>query len=228
MVDLSRLRSVLTEARVQGLLGDQPIDAQMEHSQGFLDALALSSGGIRGSIVDLGGGGGVPGLVVASTLPEGLGCRVVLLEGSVRRADWLRHAVELLDLAATVQVLAARAEVAGHLAEHRHQYDAVTARSFGRPGVVAECGAALLKVGGLLVVSEPPPAEVTPPKVASPQSRAGAGLRRWPEDGLAELGFSEAVEVRFRQFGYVIIRSERLCPERYPRRTGIPAKRPLF
>jgi hypothetical protein len=87
---------------------------------------------------------------------------------------------------------------------------AVVARAFAAPPVTAECAAPLLRVGGLLVVSEPPGA---------------AGADRW--SGVAELGLGPAVH-RPGPPALVVLTQESACPLRYPRRTGIPAKRPLW
>jgi 16S rRNA (guanine527-N7)-methyltransferase len=92
----------------------------------------------------------------------------------------------------------------------------VTARSFGRPAVVAECAAPLLKAGGWLVVSEPPP-----------PSKGGPTGVRWPQEPLRQLGLSAGEEVH-EEFGYRVLRQLEPCPERYPRRVGVPAKKPLF
>jgi 16S rRNA (guanine527-N7)-methyltransferase len=159
---------------------------------------------------------------------------VILLDGSVRRAEWLQHAVGELGLTERVDVVSERAELAGRLTTWRHQQGIVVARSFGRPAVTAECAAPFLAVGGALVVSEPPP-------LAAPASEVdhrtatyalADGSReiatRWPSRGLVELGFGPATEWRSRGYRYAVLRMESLCPERYPRRNGIPAKRPLF
>jgi 16S rRNA (guanine527-N7)-methyltransferase len=91
----------------------------------------------------------------------------------------------------------------------------VTARGFGRPAITAECAAPFLRLGGLLVVSEPPPSSV-----------AAAG-ERWPADGLALCGLAPE-RVWATAFHYRSLRQSSPCPDRLPRRVGVPAKRPLF
>jgi 16S rRNA (guanine527-N7)-methyltransferase len=90
----------------------------------------------------------------------------------------------------------------------------VTARSFGRPAVVAECAAPLLKPGGWLVVSEPPAAD-------RPETP------RWPAVALGQFGLVPEEQAR-EGFEYQVLRQHEACPDRFPRRTGVPAKRPLF
>jgi len=150
----------------------------------------------------------LPGLVIARARPD---LRVTLLDGRTERASQLQSAVGRLGLGEQVRVLAARAEEAAHTAE-RAAFDAVVARSFGPPPVTAECAAGFLRIGGRLVVSEPP-------------EEAPAG--RWPVGPLAELGL-EMTTTSAERFHYAVLRAVAACPKRYPRRTGVPRKRPLY
>jgi 16S rRNA (guanine527-N7)-methyltransferase len=158
---------------------------------------------------DLGSGGGVPGLPLAL---HATGCAWVLIEAAVRRAAFLRRAIERLGLEARVTVVEERAETVGRRPEFRGAFHLVVARSFGPPAVVAECAAPLLLVGGRAVISEPPD---------------GTG-ERWPAAGLAGLGLVAARTTHAAGATYQILEQASLCPERYPRRVGVPVKRPLF
>jgi len=207
------LLELLTEARALGFLGPGPLEPQIQHADGFATiARRLSKEGSP-RLVDLGSGGGLPGLVVATEWPE---VTLFLLEAHGRRAAFLRRAVERLGLADRVTVLEERAEVAGREAGLRAGFDGALARSFGRPAVVAECAAALLRVGGWLVVSEPPQAGV-----------AGEGGDRWPAEPLRQFGL-EPARVMHETFEYQTLNQVAPCPDRFPRRNGVPAKKPLF
>ena len=175
----------------------------MSHAEGFIAALQdLGEGSL---LIDLGSGGGVPGLVIAEARRD---LRVVLLDSLERRVALLAEAIVALKWEGRVVAELARAEDTGRSPQWRAQADAVTARSFGPPATVAECAAPLLRINGVLVVSEPP--EET---------------NRWPADGLAPLGLlDEGSPVP----GMRRLRQVSLCPDTYPRRVGIPAKRPLF
>lgn len=161
-------------------------------------------------ILDLGSGGGIPGLVLAAGRPEG---EFVLLDASRRRTAFLNDAVERLGFGTRVRVVGERAEVAGRDPSLRGWMDAVVARSFGPPAVTAECAAGFLPVGGVLVVSEPPDPEAV-----------GA---RWPASGLAELGYGPAVPLEAASAGFVRI-PRTGQDDRWPRRVGVPAKRPRW
>ena len=143
----------------------------------------------------------------------------MLVEGSTRRAGWLSSAAAALGLESRVRVAAERAEDVGRQIDWRAGSQVVTARSFGPPAVVAECAAPLLVPAGRLLVSEPPPS------VASPIGRIG---ERWPATGLEELGLGPASPQVARGMQFVEIRQLARCPDRYPRRVGIPRKRPMF
>lgn len=197
------LQMALNRARRLGVLGPGPIEDHISHAAGFLAALeAVPVGSV---IVDLGSGGGIPGLVIADARPD---LRVVLLDALERRVALLEEAVQALGWDDRVIVLHARAEDVGRDPAWRGTVDAVTARLFGPPATVAECAAPLLRVGGVLIVSEPP--EQTD---------------RWPIEGLAEFGLEPADQSPARM---QVLQQSELCPEKYPRRVGIPAKRPHF
>jgi 16S rRNA (guanine527-N7)-methyltransferase len=198
------LEEQLERARGYGFLGPGPIGRQREHATAFLTAIADAA---VGRCLDLGSGGGLPGLVLATALPSSTW---VLVDAMQRRAAFLREAVDALGLSERVEVVTARAEVAGRDPAFRGQSDLVVARSFGPPAITAECAAPFLRVGGLLVVSEPP-----------------AGGERWPADAVAELGLEPAGAVHGPP-SFVRLRQARLVDDRYPRRTGVPGKRPLW
>lgn len=210
----------LERAKTLGFLGPGPVDLHLHHATGFARVIEWarrsspppsSSPDVQGALrlVDLGSGGGVPGLVLAILLEP---AHVTLVDSNHRRCDHLRRVVGEAALEARVEVLEARAEEVGRDVARRHGYEVVTARSFGPPAVTAECAAPFLAVGGVLVTSEPPDDQ---------------GGDRWPEDGLALLGMGRSIR-RQDEFTYQVIRQEQLCPDRFPRRVGVPAKRPLF
>ena len=197
-----RLVGQLSRARELGFLGPGPVEPHLEHALVFVDALD----GVEGTVVDLGSGGGLPGLVVAAARPD---LHLVLLDARAVRCRFLEEAVGALELAATV--VEGRAEEAGR-GPLRGVAAAVVARSFGSPGATAECGAPLLAPGGRLVVSEPP----------------DAAPSRWPAEGLARLGLVDQGTLRRPRATVRVLVLHRACPAIYPRRDGLPAQRPLF
>jgi 16S rRNA (guanine527-N7)-methyltransferase len=205
-----QLAAILERSRSLGFLGPGDPDAHREHATAFVAAWEARSAAPPRTLCDLGAGGGVPGLVLALHWPA---TEVVLLEAAERRCDFLEDAVLELGLTATVSIARGRAESLARRGDLEGCFAVVTARSFGAPAVVAECAARLLGAGGLLIVAEPPDASLT--------------AQRWPEEGLARLGLGPAVpDASVRSL--VVIERRRPCPERFPRRDGVPSKRPLF
>ncbi len=105
-----------------------------------------------------------------------------------------------------------RIEEVAREATYDSVFDLVTARSFGLSAVVAECGVRFLKIGGVLVVSEPPEDDDS---------------GRWNPQMIDQLGLKDEGRVR-NQAAYRVLRKIRDTPEQYPRGIGIPKKRPLF
>ena len=87
----------------------------------------------------------------------------------------------------------------------------MVARSFGPPAVTAECAVGFLRPAARLVVSEPP----------------GEEASRWPAEGLEQLGFGPLWR-RSEPGGSFVVLEKLGNDDRWPRRVGIPAKRPLW
>jgi 16S rRNA (guanine527-N7)-methyltransferase len=222
---------ILVEARGRGFLGPGPVEPHLAHAAGFAESLAVGtpSGWEPAAAADLGSGAGLPGLPLALHFPSS---RWILIDSSVRRAAFLREAVTALGVGDRVQVLEERAEVAGRRSGLRGALDVVVARSFGPPAVTAECAAPLLREGGRAVVSEPPGRERPDGQRLGGQrpggQLAGGQRPRWPEEGLALLGLVPGPVVHARGATFQVLVQDRACGDRFPRRTGMPGKRPLF
>ncbi len=200
-----RLLDALAEAQRRGFLGPGPAEEQLRHAEAF----ARIVGEPDGPFLDLGSGAGLPGLAVALADPTAHGA---LLDSQRRRVRWLEQVTKALGLADRIRVVDARAEEAARDEALRGHFALVTARSFGPPAVTAECAAGFLRRGGRLMVSEPP----------------DSTEQRWPAQGLAELGL-QPPEIRHRGGVTVAVLTATGEPDdRWPRRTGIPRKRPLW
>ena len=196
---------MLEEARTLGFLGPGPVGPHAEHARGFAAAAAIPPR----RACDLGSGGGLPGLVLALRWPSS---SWVLLDANRRRCAFLVRAVASLNLTGRVDVLCARAEEAGRAPGVRASFGLVVARAFGPPAAAAECAAPLLRVGGRAVVSEPP----------------GGAPDRWPPEGLSLVGMAPERTVVTATGTFQVLVQVEQCPDRFPRRVGMPAKRPLF
>jgi 16S rRNA (guanine527-N7)-methyltransferase len=201
------LISVLEHAQSGGLLGPVAVEHHIEHGEALAEVVG---GRFTGGFLDLGSGAGIPGLVLLSVWPEASG---VLVESQRRRCAVLERAVRELGIEGRTGVACGRAEELAHQSDLREAQDLVVARAFGAPATTAECAVGFLRAGGMLVVSEPP---------------GPADERRWPVEGLAKLGLEGPEIVRRRGGTFAVMWRSTATSQRWPRRTGIPGKRPLW
>jgi len=221
------VEEILDKAVLEGYLTPTGAEEGPAHSAGFLrfgllDGVSSPSGwsdphgsGVVGPpadalAVDLGTGGGIPGLVLATLTM----CRWVLVDRGERRGSFLRWAVRRLGLRDRVEVVVADAVEVGR-GPLRGKANLVTARSFAPPGPTVECGAPLLLPGGFLVVSEPP---------AETGGRAG----RWEDGGLRAMGLEDWGGWHTGQAGYRAMQLVADCPNRFPRRFSRQISDPLI
>jgi len=148
------------------------LEEQLAHCASFSSVLAQLVDGANApaTAVDLGTGGGVPGIPLAAMWPQ---TAWTLVDMRTARADEVERTVLRLGFADRVQVIAGEAQTLGHDPELRETFDVAVARAFGPASILAECAAGVLRVGGHLIVSEPPAEEAD----------------RWPVGALEELGF---------------------------------------
>jgi 16S rRNA (guanine527-N7)-methyltransferase len=158
-------------------------------------------------VIDLGTGGGVPGLPLASWRPD---LHWVLVDAMAKRIAFVRSSVQELGLDA--EVVASRAEELAAQPGWRARADAIVARSLATPAIAAEYAAPFLRVGATAVIAEPP----------------GGADERWPAAGLARLGLRRGRAITGPGATLQVLEQVEPCPPTYPRRTGVAAKRPLF
>jgi 16S rRNA (guanine527-N7)-methyltransferase len=199
----SALRAVLQDAQRAGAIGPGSLDDAVAHSRGFVHGIAPLPGW---HCVDLGSGGGLPGLPLALELPD---TQWTLIDAWAARVDALARAIVQLALEPRVAAIHGRAEELGR-GSLRGRADLVVARAFGPPALTAECAAPLLRPGGLLVVSAS----------RAPDAWPAAGV---PALSLVAWGTWEAGGGFFRAFQ----RAGDLAA-RFPRRPPAQARRPLF
>lgn len=206
------LHNVLAEEAIpNGLLGpaeaDRLIPRHLLESAALLPHLAPA-----GPCIDVGSGAGLPGLVLSI-----LGRRpVTVLDSDRRRTRFSERAARRLSL--DVAVERGRAEELGRLAEHRERYSSAVARALAPPRVALEYLLPFVRVGGRAVLA-------VGPSAADELAQA--------EDAACCLGGGRPSLVRLEVPGLegerwaMIVEKNGACPERYPRRVGVPARRPL-
>ena len=144
------LTAILQRAQAQGVLGARPIAEVLSHSRSFVAAIPDDAV----SVVDLGSGAGIPGLVIALDRPT---TRVTLVDRRTSRVDTLQRAIIALGWAERVVAVEFDAEVLSRDPAHQGGYDVVVARGFGDPAITLPIAARLARKGGWVIISEPPP-----------------------------------------------------------------------
>jgi 16S rRNA (guanine527-N7)-methyltransferase len=168
------------------------------------ELLAVAEPAPGSTVVDVGSGGGVPGIVIAILRPD---LSVTLIDSDQRKAGFLIHVAGLLGLSGLV-VEAIRAEDAGRRADLREGFDLVTSRATAPPPVLCELTLPLVRTGGALcaLVTDAPGALSG---CIAAASACGGGAPDAPTPGVLR------------------VRKVEPTPERYPRRPGIPSRHPI-
>lgn len=177
-----------------------------------LPVLKALQGGARWSCIDIGSGGGLPGLPLAVVFPQ---LQMTLLESVGKKAAFLREAVAELGLT-SVTVISVRAEDAARDATVRDSFDLAVARALAPLDVALELCLPFVKPGGLLVLPRGSDLEA--------QLSAGEGAA---EELAARLRAPIPLTDSELPPGRSLIIAEKLgpTPARFPRRPGVAAKR---
>lgn len=195
------LRAVLESAQRAGMLGPEDVAVPVAHAIEFFRGLSDPG---DAHCLDLGSGAGVPGLPLALQYPR---TRWTLVDAWEARCAHLENAVRALGLDKRVAVVHGRAEELARTTL-RASADRVVVRSFGPPGITAECAAAFVRDGGRLVVSV---------------ARDAA----WPDD-IPELSLSLERAWSTARGAFRCYTRAGPLDARYPRRPAAQRRRPLF
>ena len=186
----------------------RPDRALIDDSLVLLDF--LPPGPLR--VIDVGSGGGLPGLPLRLARPD---LSLTLLEANRRKAAFLVQAAATLGLA-DVEVVARRAEEAGHDPRHRESYDFALARALAAMPVLVELCLPFVAVGGRLLAMK---------TVAADEAESARVAIERLGGRLLEIG---AAASSARSLGQVVVVEKvRPTPAEYPRRPGVPERRPL-
>jgi len=216
---VARLREYLEALydanRRASLTSVDPGEAWERHVLESLSLLPLLDDrpGVVASLVDVGSGGGIPGIPIAIARPD-LG--VTLLEATRKKASFLEEAAGRLGLA-NVRVVARRAEEAGRDPAHRERHDVAVARAVAPLAVLVELLLPLVRPGGVVLALKG--------RGARDELRTAATVIEALGGGSCDLAVT--LPGSDRQGVTVTVSKASPTPHRYPRRPGIPAKRPL-
>lgn len=190
----NELVHLLKQSRELGFLSDQSIEKQIAHSTELISFFPPAK-----RAIDLGAGGGLPCLV---WLHLDNSTKIYALDAMRKRTDFLSSAISSHPgIADRFEVINSRAESLAHDIRFRETFDLVVARGFGPPASTAECATGFLQLGGHLVVSGRPEAEID----------------RWDKTSLRKLGL-EIVDLADGNLAHaIIIKKASPAQERYPR-----------
>lgn len=183
----------------------------------FLDSLTLLKAAPfeeEMDLLDVGTGAGFPGLPLKICLPD---LQVTLVDSLDKRVNFLKKVITGLGLAG-VEAVHARAEDIGRKSDHREKYHRVTARAVAVLGILAEYCLPAVKVGGLFMAMKGPRLEEEFAEAVKAVKILGGEIEKTVNLRLPLSGEERNI---------VLIRKNAPTPEKYPRRPGVPEKKPL-
>jgi len=192
-------------------------EVQVKH---FLDSLTVVlalkwplNKGIR--LIDVGTGAGIPGIPLKILLPD---IRLVLLDATRKKAGFLEHVTQKMDLKG-VEIVVGRAEEIAHRSEYREQFKIVLSRAVAGLPALVELTLPFCAIGGGFIAQKKGDLNTEIRQACQAISLLGGKLA-----DVKRIDLPEFTDTRW----LVVIDKIGETPPQYPRRPGIPAKRPLL
>ena len=196
-VNLEDVSAALERAHRLGTIGGD-LEEQLAHCASFSSVLEQVVEGVPARGMDLGTGGGLPGVVLAALWADTSWTLVDMREA---RAVEVERTVARLGLVDRVEVVSGDAQQVAHDPSYREAMDVLVARAFGPASITAECAAGLVRVGGVFVVSEPPEADA----------------ERWHERSLVAMGFALPRIISSESARFAVFTKLTAAPDSIPR-----------
>ncbi len=186
----------------------------------LLDSLTLAPGlegvAASGRVIDVGSGGGLPGIPLAIVRPD---LRFTLLEATGKKARCLESFAAALDLS-HVTVVNDRAETVGHQREHRARYDVAVCRAVGPVREIVEYMLPMLREGGRALALKATQAQAELEAAGDAIAALGGGEIEVYDAYPTQASGDDPLVV-------IVITKQRPTPRAYPRSPGLARHSPL-
>lgn len=211
----ARYHALLVEANARMNLTRVPDDPAEAVDRNYIDCVAVLAGGFpaAGTAIDVGSGAGFPGVPLAILRPD---IRFTLLDSLGKRVDFLRGVIDALGLNAEAVHL--RAEDAARRPELRERFDLAVARAVAPMNVLCEYLMPFTRVGGRMLALKGPTLDAELDAARGAIALLGGEIER-----------VQPLAVPGRDWDHraAWVRKVTPTPDRFPRRAGVPAKKPL-
>ena len=166
------------------------------------------------NIIDIGTGAGFPGVPLKILFPQ---LRLVLTEPTAKKTAFLHHIIHRLELA-KIEVLNNRAEELAHWPSHREQFALVVSRAVAALPTLVELTLPFCQIGGRFVAQKKGEIDQEMNEAEKAIATLGGKLNQ-----IKKIALDEFDDERY----LVIIDKIHPTPGKYPRRPGIPRRRPI-
>ncbi len=213
-IETAGLLEVLSKAQRLGFVGPEVVENHVKSSILFYQCLEqVTDLSVKTSIVDIGTGGGIPGLVIAILHKKYADSKITFIESSKRRTQFLEEAVNTLNLNATTEVF--HGSTVTYLARNPNQFHKIgTARLFGSLPATLECLAPILKTPAVITISA--------------HSRDKIIQNKAYFQACKELGIEFVEKKSLENYWFWIFRKNELSNIGYPRARSLIKAMPMF